>query len=43
MDNEPRLPAKRSRLFLIIGGLILAIVVIIFWGSILSYFSEMRG
>ncbi|WP_281367500.1 hypothetical protein [Sphingomonas chungangi] len=42
MDSEPKPPARGSKLFLIVGGLILAIVVIIFWGSILSYFTQTR-
>jgi flagellar basal body-associated protein FliL len=42
MDG-PTPPRKRSRLLLIIGGIVLFIVVVTFVGMNLSHFSEMKG
>jgi flagellar basal body-associated protein FliL len=43
MDTEPKPPAKRSKLFLIVVILILAIVVLTFWGMNISHYTQMNG
>lgn len=42
INTDPRPPRKRGRLFLIIGGLILAIVIIAFWGLNISHYAQMQ-
>jgi hypothetical protein len=43
MNHDPAPPQEKSRLMLIIGGIVLFIVFIILFGMSLSHFSEMKG
>lgn len=43
MNTDPQPPRKPGRLFLIVGCLILAIIVIAFWGLNISHYAQMQG